>query len=175
MAEALPDLQRGLAPILDAEVRVLVLGSFPGEASLAAQQYYAHPRNQFWPLMGALLDLPLPAMPYAARVRALLARHIGVWDVLGACVREGSLDAAIRHPQANDFDLLHRRAPRLRRVGFNGGTAGRFARISPAPASRRWCCRRPARRTRRARSSRSLRCGARCCRTTRLTTGSPER
>ncbi|AZU56569.1 MULTISPECIES: DNA-deoxyinosine glycosylase [Ralstonia solanacearum species complex] len=128
MAEALPDLQRGLAPILDAEVRVLVLGSFPGEASLAAQQYYAHPRNQFWPLMGALLDLPLPAMPYAARVRALLARHIGVWDVLGACVREGSLDAAIRHPQANDFDLLHRRAPRLRRVGFNGGTAGRFAK-----------------------------------------------
>lgn len=121
------DLHQGLPPVIDAHTRVLVLGSFPGAASLAARQYYAHPRNQFWPLLGALTGEPLPELPYAERLVRLLAHRIGVWDVLGACQREGSLDSNIRYPQANDFTRLRALAPSLRRVGFNGGTSGRFA------------------------------------------------
>ncbi len=121
------DLHQGLPPVIDAHTRVLVLGSFPGAASLAARQYYAHPRNQFWPLLGALTGEPLPQLPYAERLVRLLAHRIGVWDVLGACQREGSLDSNIRYPQANDFTRLRALAPALRRIGFNGGTSGRFA------------------------------------------------
>ncbi|BDB24953.1 DNA-deoxyinosine glycosylase [Cupriavidus sp. TA19] len=121
------DLHQGLPPVIDTHTRVLVLGSFPGAASLAARQYYAHPRNQFWPLMAALTGEPLPALPYAERLGRLLAHRIGVWDVLGACMREGSLDSNIRYPQANDFTRLRQLAPALERVGFNGGTSGRFA------------------------------------------------
>lgn len=118
---------RGLPPVLDRRTRVVVLGSFPGAASLAARQYYAHPRNQFWPLMGALLDEPLSELPYVDRLVRLLAHRVGVWDVLGECLREGSLDTAIREPQANDFERLRELAPSLQRVGFNGGTSGKFA------------------------------------------------
>ncbi len=125
--EAPAELQQGLPPVIDRHTRVLVLGSFPGAASLAARQYYAHPRNQFWPLMGALLGEPLPELPYAERLTRVLAHRVGIWDVLGACVRPGSLDSNIRHPQANDFERLRQLAPALRRVGFNGGTSGRFA------------------------------------------------
>lgn len=130
MPDTLPaaaDLHQGLPPVIDCETRVLVLGSFPGAASLAARQYYAHPRNQFWPLLGALTGEPLPELPYAERLVRLLAHRIGVWDVLGACLREGSLDSNIRQPQANDFTRLRALAPALQRVGFNGGTSGRFA------------------------------------------------
>jgi len=121
------DFHQGLPPVIDCHTRVLVLGSFPGAASLAARQYYAHPRNQFWPLMAALTGEPLPDLPYAMRLTRLLVHRIGVWDVLGACIREGSLDSNIRYPQANDFARLRALAPALRRVGFNGGTSGRFA------------------------------------------------
>ncbi|MBY4896406.1 DNA-deoxyinosine glycosylase [Cupriavidus sp. AU9028] len=125
---ATPDeLEYGLPPVIDRHTRVLVLGSFPGAASLAARQYYAHPRNQFWPLMGALLGEPLPDLPYVERLNRMLFHRVGLWDVLGACVRPGSLDADIRHPQANDFERLRALAPSLRRVGFNGGTSGKFA------------------------------------------------
>lgn len=126
-AEIPADLQQGLPPVIDRHTRVLILGSFPGAASLAARQYYAHPRNQFWPLLGALLGEPLPELPYAERLTRVLAHRVGIWDVLGACVRPGSLDSNIRHPQANDFERLRQLAPALRRVGFNGGTSGRFA------------------------------------------------
>ena len=118
---------RGFPPVIDARVETLILGSFPSEASLAAGQYYAHPRNQFWPIMGALLGEPLVALPYAQRLARLLAHQVGLWDVLGACHRDGSLDAAIRAPQPNAFAPLLEQAPRLRRVLFNGQTAGRFA------------------------------------------------
>jgi hypoxanthine-DNA glycosylase len=118
---------RGFAPVIDRAVDTLILGSFPSEASLAAGQYYAHPRNQFWPILGRILEEPLPALPYRERLQRLLAHRIGLWDVLGACERSGSLDAAIRAPQANDFAPLLARAPRLVRVRFNGQAAGRFA------------------------------------------------
>jgi len=117
----------GLAPILDQRTQLLILGSFPGAASLSAQQYYAHPRNQFWPLLSALLGENLSALPYQERLPRLLAHGVGVWDVLGACQREGSLDSAIRQAQANDFTLLQARCPKLKKVGFNGKEAGKFA------------------------------------------------
>lgn len=117
----------GLAPVLDHATRILVLGSFPGAASLAAQQYYAHPRNHLWPILAALTSEPLTALDYAERLQRLLAHGIGLWDVFGACVREGSLDAAIRQPAANDFARLRVLCPQLHTVGFNGQTAGKYA------------------------------------------------
>lgn len=118
---------RGLAPVIDANTRVLVLGSFPGAASLAAGQYYAHPRNQLWRLLSAVLDEDLAALPYAERLPRLLAHRFGLWDVLAACEREGSLDSNIRQPAANDFERLRTLCPRLEMVGFNGQASGKFA------------------------------------------------
>lgn len=117
----------GLAPVIDSNTRILILGSFPGAASLAAQQYYAHPRNALWPILSALTGEDLVSLPYAARLPRLLAHGFGLWDVLGACEREGSLDSAIRNPAANDFERLHRLCPALETVGFNGQTSGKFA------------------------------------------------
>ncbi len=125
-------LQHGLPPVIDRQTRVLVLGTFPGAASLAAREYYAHPRNQFWPLMAALLNEPLAELPYAVRLTRLLAHRVGLWNVLGACVREGSLDANISDARANDFAPLRRLAPELRRVGFNGAMPVRFTRAFAA-------------------------------------------
>lgn len=117
---------KGFAPVIDAGVERLILGSFPSEASLDASQYYAHPRNQFWRLLGELLDEPLGEMPYANRLRVVRSHRLGIWDVLGACDRTGSADTAIRNAQANRFARLHRLAPNLVDVAFNGRAAGRF-------------------------------------------------
>ncbi|WP_144108412.1 DNA-deoxyinosine glycosylase [Paraburkholderia sp. BCC1886] len=121
---------QGFPPVTAANTHTLILGSFPGEASLAATQYYAHPRNQFWRLLGAVLgEASLHELPYDARLERVLAHGVGVWDVLDACQREGSLDSAIRHAQPNDFASLREHAPLLRKVCFNGKTAGRFAPV----------------------------------------------
>jgi len=120
-------LLTGLAPVIAPDTRVLVLGSFPGAASLAAQQYYAHPRNQFWKLVGALVGEDLYGLPYDERLPRLLAHRFGLWDVLAACEREGSLDSSIRKPAANDFERLHKLCPQLETVGFNGQASGKFA------------------------------------------------
>jgi hypoxanthine-DNA glycosylase len=117
----------GLAPVIAPDTRILILGSFPGAASLAAQQYYAHPRNQFWKLVGALIGEDLYALPYAERLPRLLAHRFGLWDVLAGCEREGSLDSSIRNPAANDFERLRHRCPALETVGFNGQASGKFA------------------------------------------------
>lgn len=117
----------GLAPVIDAGTRTLVLGSFPGAASLAAAQYYAHPRNQLWPILSALLGEDLAGLPYQQRLARLLAHGVGLWDVLGACERAGSLDSAIRQPAANDFGALRERCPQLETIGFNGQASGKFA------------------------------------------------
>ena len=121
------ELLTGLDPVLGPGTRILILGSFPGARSLAASQYYAHPRNAFWPLVSRLAGEDLVALPYAARLERLLAHDIGLWDVLGACEREGSLDSAIRKPAANDFARLHTLCPQLETVGFNGQASGKFA------------------------------------------------
>lgn len=122
-------LLRSFPPVVNARTRVLILGSMPGEASLAAGQYYAHPRNQFWRLLGELVNEDLVALPYEQRLARLQAHHIGLWDVIAACERQGSLDSAIRNAEANDFALLHRLCPALQRVGFNGLTSGKFAPV----------------------------------------------
>jgi hypoxanthine-DNA glycosylase len=121
------DALAGLAPVIAANTRILILGSFPGAASLAAQQYYAHPRNQLWPILSALTGEDLAALPYDDRLPRLLAHGFGLWDVLGACERRGSLDSAIRNPAANDFARLREVCPALQTVGFNGQTSGKFA------------------------------------------------
>lgn len=118
---------RGLPPIIDERARVLILGSFPSEASLAAGQYYAHRQNQFWRILSAVLDEPMTEMDYAGKQAAVKAAGLAIWDVYGACMRDGSLDAAIRGAHPNDFEKLKKLAPRLRRVCFNGKTAAKFA------------------------------------------------
>lgn len=118
---------RGLPPIIDQGARALVLGSFPSAASLAGRHYYAHRRNQFWPMLSALTGRPLAEMDYAARQAAVRAAGLAIWDVYGRCEREGSLDSAIRNGQPNDFRRLRRLAPSLALVCFNGRAAARFA------------------------------------------------
>lgn len=121
---------RGFPPVTAAHTHTLILGSFPGEASLAATQYYAHPRNQFWKLLGTVLDEPqLHELAYELRLERVLKHGIGVWDVLAACHREGSLDSAIRNATPNDFASLREHAPMLKKVCFNGKAAGRFAEV----------------------------------------------
>ena len=116
----------GFPPVVDAAKRVLILGSLPGEASLAARQYYGHPRNAFWRLMEGVLDTALVALAYEDRLAALLARRVGLWDVIAEAERPGSLDAAIRDPAANDLLALIDALPALRLVAFNGGTAAKL-------------------------------------------------
>ena len=116
----------GLPPVIDERARILILGSFPSVASLTAQRYYAHPQNQFWRILAAVLTLPLTEMDYAAKLVAVRSAGIAIWDVCGHCVREGSLDSAIRDVQANDFSLLQKSAPQLRRACFNGKMAAKF-------------------------------------------------
>jgi len=118
----------GLAPVIAADTRLLILGSFPGVASLAAQQYYGHPRNAFWALVGAVIDVDLRALPYAARLASLRAHGIGLWDVIATAEREGSLDAAIRNETHNPLVDLAASLPRLQAIAFNGGTAARMGR-----------------------------------------------
>jgi hypoxanthine-DNA glycosylase len=116
----------GFPAVVDANTRVLILGSLPGEASLAVQQYYGNPRNAFWRLMEGVLAAPLVPLAYDDRLAALLARGVGLWDVIGEAERPGSLDAAIRDPAANDLAALIDTLPALRGVAFNGGTAAKL-------------------------------------------------
>lgn len=122
--------QQGLAPVLDNRARLLVLGSFPSEASLAAQQYYAHPRNQFWPLLSALWGTDLLALPYAKRLVEVRARGLAIWDVYARCRRKGSLDSAIEASEPNDLAAALRAAPRLAAIAHNGGESARAMRIT---------------------------------------------
>src|SRR5512137_1553800 len=117
----------GLPPIIDAQARVLILGSFPSPASLAAGQYYAHKQNQFWRILAAIIDQPLVEMDYAAKQSAVKAAGIAIWDVYAECEREGSLDAAIRNGVPNDFAALKKSAVAVRRICFNGQAAAKFA------------------------------------------------
>ncbi len=114
-------------PSASAHARVLILGSMPGVASLAASQYYAHPRNQFWPILSALLQCDLVAQPYLQRLQALNDRGLALWDVLQACRRPGSLDAniAVDSISANNFQDFFQRQPLIRHVFFNGAAADR--------------------------------------------------
>ncbi len=119
---------QGLPPVLGSRTRLVVLGSFPSKASLLAEQYYAHPRNQFWPLLSALWGVELRTLSYAQRLALVLERGLGIWDVYASCRREGSLDSAIEAPEFNDWAELRRLAPALQAVAHNGGESARAMR-----------------------------------------------
>ena len=120
-------LKRSFAAVADGRTRVLILGSLPGERSLAAQEYYAHPGNRFWDLVGAVVDLDLRSLAYAPRLAALNAAGIGLWDVIETGRRDGSLDAAIRDETANDLAGLVAALPDLAAIAFNGQKAATVA------------------------------------------------
>ncbi|MCZ8252224.1 MAG: DNA-deoxyinosine glycosylase [Hylemonella sp.] len=121
---------QGLPPVVGPDTRLLILGSFPGVASLKAQQYYGHPQNHFWKIWQALWpDDPLPRPEhYDARCAWALRHGLGIWDVYASCEREGSLDSAIRNAEVNDFAALRRRCPQLQLIAHNGGESFRHAR-----------------------------------------------
>lgn len=129
------DLKHSFPPVADERVRVLVLGSLPGEQSLVEQRYYANPRNQFWRLLGDVLGAHLVTLAYEERLQALLERRVGLWDVVASAVRPGSLDGAIRGHSGNDLVALSARLPDLRAVGFNGGTSFNLGRKQLAGTS----------------------------------------
>jgi hypoxanthine-DNA glycosylase len=124
------EILQGLPAVIAPHTRLVVLGSFPGAASLAAQQYYGHPRNHFWPILAAIWDVDLPALPYERRIDHILSRGLGLWDVYAACRREGSLDSAIEDPQPNDLASLRHTAPQLRAIAHNGGESARAMKAS---------------------------------------------
>ncbi len=116
--------QYGFPPIIDNNPTVLILGSMPGIKSLQEQQYYAHPRNAFWPIMSALFDIKLH-LPYQQRCQILCQQGIAVWDVLKSCQRKGSLDSAIENEsiEANDFNQLLTDYTSIKHIYFNGGAS----------------------------------------------------
>lgn len=118
----------GLPPIARPDARVFILGSLPGDASLAAQRYYAHPTNQFWRLVGGAIGEDLDSLPYERRLERLGARRIGLWDVIASASRRGSLDQAIREAEHNRIDQLLHGFPDLVAVAFNGTTAANAGR-----------------------------------------------
>ena len=120
--------KRSFPPVVDRNTRLLVLGSLPGEISLAQARYYAHPRNQFWLLMSGVVDRDQPALDYDGRLKALLEARVGLWDVVESASRMGSLDADIRNHIPNRLAELAAFLPDLRTVAFNGGTSARLGR-----------------------------------------------
>ena len=126
------DLLRGLAPVVGPATRLLLLGSFPSVASLAAQQYYAHPRNQFWPILSVLWGLDLRALPYAQRLAVVRAKGLGIWDVYARVRRPGSLDSAITAAELNPLAALAATLPALAAIAHNGGESARVQRITRA-------------------------------------------
>ena len=121
-----------LPPVVAPDTRVLILGSLPGEQSLAERRYYAHPRNLFWRLVGETIDRDLEGMAYEARLEALLAARIGLWDTIASAVRAGSLDTAIREAQHNPLAELVATLPELRAVAFNGAASAKAGKAAVA-------------------------------------------
>jgi hypoxanthine-DNA glycosylase len=119
-------LKRCFPPVVDQNTSVLILGSLPGEASLAHNQYYAHKQNRFWALVGEVIGEDLPAMGYTDRLRTLLEHRIGLWDVVAQARRTGSLDSQIRDHASNDLVALIDTLPALVAIAFNGGTAAKI-------------------------------------------------
>jgi hypoxanthine-DNA glycosylase len=130
--------KRSFPPIVDSRVRLLVLGSLPGDRSLAEQRYYAHPQNQFWRLISAAIGRDIAALPYDARLAALLEAHVGLWDVVASARRAGSTDAAIEDVEPHDVAALAAMLPDLRAIAFNGGTALRHGLRQLGGAAARW-------------------------------------
>ena len=126
----------GLPPIARPNARLFLLGSLPGDASLATRRYYAHSTNQFWRLVGGAISEELQALKYEARLARLAARRIGLWDVVASASRHGSLDQAIRDAAHNRIEHLLHDFPDLRAIAFNGSSAAAIGRklIGEPPA-----------------------------------------
>lgn len=118
--------KRCFAPVIDRHSRLLILGSLPGERSLAVQEYYGNRQNRFWTLMSAVIDVELVPLAYADRLACLLAHGVALWDVVAEAQRQGSLDSNIRQRDDNDVPALLERYPGIASIGFNGGTAARL-------------------------------------------------
>jgi hypoxanthine-DNA glycosylase len=121
----------GLPPLVSPQTRLVILGSFPGAASLAAQQYYGHPHNHFWPVLQAIWPSSpdnICASSYQIRSAWLLSKGLGLWDVYANCEREGSLDSRIRSPVLNDLASLKTSCPELAAIAHNGGESFKHAR-----------------------------------------------
>jgi len=118
----------GLPPIARSDARLFILGSLPGDASLAAQRYYAHPTNQFWRLLGAAIGEELQSFDNEGRLQRLADRRIGLWDVIASASRRGSLDQAIREAEHNQLRHLLSDFPELSAIAFNGATASTVGR-----------------------------------------------
>jgi len=118
----------GLPPVARPDARLFVLGSLPGDASLAARRYYAHPTNQFWRLLGQARGEDVQALSYEERLERLAERRIGLWDVIASATRRGSLDQAIRLAEHNQVEHLLSDFPDLEAVAFNGATAAAVGR-----------------------------------------------
>jgi len=131
----------GFPPVWREDAHILILGSMPSVESLNQSFYYAHPRNAFWPMMARILGEEAPQSIEAKR-DMLLSNRIALWDTVHSCLREGSLDSAIRSAQANDFEFLYDRCPGIRYVYFNGGAAEQLYRRLVAKADERFVFRR---------------------------------
>lgn len=146
----------GFEPVVGTEPRILILGSMPSEASLAAGCYYAHPRNRFWRVVGACFGFD-PALPYKERLEALTASGAALWDTIESCERTGSLDSAILRPHVNDFPAFFAAHPTIERVCLNGERPLKCGAVTLSPyllsmpiCSKIWMCafcRQPALRT----------------------------
>lgn len=118
--------KRCFAPVVDERSRLLILGSLPGEQSLARQQYYGNRQNRFWLLMSEVTGVALVPLEYAQRLQILLEHGVGLWDVVGEALRQGSLDSCIRDRNDNDLLGLLAGLPNVTTIAFNGGTAARL-------------------------------------------------
>ena len=118
----------GLPPVAPPDARLFILGSLPGDASLTARQYYAHPQNQFWRLVGSVIGQDLHSLPYENRLACLSAHRIGLWDVIGSAERAGSLDQSIRNANHNRVEQLLRDYPDLEAIAFNGNKSASVGR-----------------------------------------------
>ena len=121
------------APHVGPDTRLLILGSLPGARSLAERRYYAHPTNQFWRLLGSVIDQPLAEWAYGERLAALRQAKIGLWDVIRSAERRTSNDAHIRRADPHDLAALVSTLPDLRMIAFNGGKAAAIGRRQIAP------------------------------------------
>lgn len=121
------NIQNVLPPVIDESTKVLILGSMPSQLSLQKQQYYGNPRNHFWPIIGKILNCEIPS-DYDERIKLLKKHHIGLWDTIQSCEREGSSDASIRNVIPNDFKNLLLTYSNIRIILFNGAKPIPFSR-----------------------------------------------
>lgn len=121
--------KQGFPPVIDENTEILILGSLPGDVSIRKHQYYGHPGNDFWRLLGSIIGEDLQSINYQNRLEALKRNKIGLWDVFKAGKREGSEDTKIKDEEINQFSILKDMAPNLKLVLFNGKKSGEYEPI----------------------------------------------